>query len=59
MYAYLQPPEMPTLDKLVGGRVDVCWPYVFGEDDKKGEPEYEYQWCQGKVLEKLVTHHHQ
>ena len=26
MYAYLQPQEMPTLDELVGERIDVCWP---------------------------------
>jgi hypothetical protein len=45
MYAYLKPPEMPTLDELVGDRIDVCWPYVVSNN--------EYRWCQGKVLEKV------
>ena len=49
MYAYLQPQEMPTLDGLVGERIDMCWPYVVGEN-KKSEQEYEYRWCQGKVI---------
>ena len=31
MCAYLQPPEMPTLDELVRDRIDVCWPYVIGD----------------------------
>ena len=30
----------------------MCWPYVVGKDDK-GNPQYEYHWCQGKVLEKV------
>ena len=34
MYAYLQPPEMSSLDELVGDRIDVCWPYVVGKDEK-------------------------
>ncbi len=53
MYAYLQPPEMPTLDELMGKRIDVCWPYVVGDNKKKNEQEYEYWWCQGKVIEKV------
>ena len=53
MYAYLQPPETPTLDELVGDRIDVCWPYVIGDSNKKGQEEYEYRWCQGKVIEKV------
>ena len=52
MYAYLQPQEMPTLDELVGERIDVCWPYVVG-DNKKREQDYEYRWCQGKMIEKV------
>jgi hypothetical protein len=28
MYAYLQPPVIPSLDELVGYRTDLCWPYV-------------------------------
>jgi hypothetical protein len=42
MHAYLQPQEMPTLDKLVGDRIDVCWSYVAGDNNKKDEQEYEY-----------------
>ena len=53
MYAYLQPLEMPTLDELVGERIDVCWPYVVGNNKKRSEQEYEYRWCQGKVIEKV------
>jgi hypothetical protein len=53
MYAYLQPQEMPTLDELVGERIDVCWPYVVGNSTKRSEQEYEYRWCQGKVIEKV------
>jgi hypothetical protein len=53
MYAYLQPPEMPTLDEQVGERIDVCWPYIVGDNNKKNEQEYEYRWCQGKVIEKV------
>jgi hypothetical protein len=53
MYAYLQPQEMPTLDELVGERIDVCWPYVVGNNKKRSEQEYEYRWCQGKVIEKV------
>jgi hypothetical protein len=53
MYAYLQPPEIPTLDELVGDRIDVCWPFVIGDSNKKGQEDYEYWWCQGKVIEKV------
>jgi hypothetical protein len=53
MYAYLQPPETPTLDELMGKRIDVCWPYIIGDNKKKDEQEYEYWWCQGKVIEKV------
>ncbi len=35
MYAYLQPKDMPTLNELVGERIDVCWPYVAGEKKKE------------------------
>jgi hypothetical protein len=48
MYAYLQPQEMPTLDKLVGERIDVCWPYIVGNNKTRSDQEYEYWWCQGK-----------
>jgi hypothetical protein len=41
MHAYLQPPETPTLDELVGDRIDVCWPYVVN-NDTNGKPEHEY-----------------
>jgi hypothetical protein len=44
---------MPTLDKRVGDRMDVCSPYVVGDNSKKGEQEFKYWWCQGKVLEKI------
>jgi hypothetical protein len=54
MYAYLQPPEMPTLDELMGERIDVCWPYIVGDNKKKSEQEYEYRGCQGKVIEKVI-----
>jgi hypothetical protein len=53
MYAYLQSPEMPTLDELVGDRIGVYWPYAIGDSNKKGQEEYEYRWCQGKVIEKV------
>ncbi len=52
MYTYLKPPEMPSLDELVGDRIDVCWPYVVGKDEK-GKPQDEYCWCQGKVLKEV------
>jgi hypothetical protein len=42
MYAYLQPPEMPSLDELVGDRIDVCWPYYVVSKDEKGKPQHEY-----------------
>ena len=39
MYAYLQPQEMPTLDELVGERIDVCWPYIVGNNKTRSEQE--------------------
>jgi len=44
---------MPTLDELVGERIDVCWPYIVGNNNTSSEQEYEYWWCQGKVIEKV------
>jgi hypothetical protein len=55
MYAYLQPQEMPTLDELVGERTDVCWPHIVGNNKTGSEQEYEYRWCQGKVIEKVSS----
>ncbi len=51
MHAFLQAPEMPTLDKLTRKRIDECWPCIVGDNKKKNEQEYEYWWCQGKVIE--------
>jgi hypothetical protein len=53
MYAYLQPREMPTLGELVGERIDVSWPHIVGDNKTRSEQEYEYRWCQGKVIEKV------
>jgi hypothetical protein len=55
MYAYLQPQEMPTLDELVGERIDVCWPHIVGNNKTRSEQEYEYWWCQGKMIEKVSS----
>ncbi len=37
----------------MGERIDVCWPYIVGDNIKKSEQEYEYWWCQRNVIEKV------
>jgi hypothetical protein len=37
----------------VGESRDVCWSYVVGDNRRKSEQEYEYRWCQEKVIEKV------
>ena len=46
MHSRMQPFVRPEVESLKGRRIDYL--YEFG---KKGEPDYELCWCQGKVEE--------
>ena len=48
MYAELQPFQTPTVEELVGKRIDVLYPFEVTMDD--GSIETRQHWCQGEVL---------